>query len=112
MFPKFTPNYVRYTQFCLILAEIGDRKKKRLKKAQDEKIRERRITEEENQKIYQKLPEVDIGLKSKVQFPCFFNSTPIPGLEIQTEVEETQASGSNWRNSGPTFAKVLLFFTS
>ncbi|KAL3269996.1 hypothetical protein HHI36_009053 [Cryptolaemus montrouzieri] len=85
--------------------ELDRRKKQRAKKAKEEKQRERRITIEENKKIYNKSPMMHISLESPQQFPTF-GSKLEEVEEIATNIDLNQPNCSSQEYSGPSFAKM------
>lgn len=87
-------------------AELDDRRKRRLKKAKEEKIRERRITEEENLKIYKRYPEAHIPLESTEQFPSFGSPPDASSYDLYANMEQNEQSSSSQDYSGPSFAKM------
>lgn len=88
-------------------AAVEERKRDRLKKAKEEKIRERRITEEVNLKIYKRYPAAHIPLESKEQFPLF-GSSSISGSDLGADLEQQTEQGSSSCGTRPrTFAKMV-----
>ncbi|XP_044754279.1 RING finger protein 10 [Coccinella septempunctata] len=86
-------------------AQLEERKRRRVKKAKEEKIREMRIAEEEDRKIFKRYPETHIPLESTEQFPSF-GSPPISGSDIHAGIEQNEPGSSSWECSGPSFAKM------